>query len=251
MKPGENIEVEVDSLSYGRAAVSRVDGRVTFIEAAAPGDRVRARIRAEHPSYDEADLVEVVRRGPHRVDPPCPIAGQCGGCPWQHVAYDVQLKAKRGALIDCLERIAGIDRPPVTDIVRSPKTEEYRNRIKLRFDGTRLGFYKARTHRIVEVTDCLIAEPRLRAALPAAANTVRALRTQVTRVEIIDRGLADGVMLALNARGRMRAGDAGTIRAHLADASNDIRGITMWGRGWRSEERRVGKGGRSRWVPEP
>ncbi len=243
MKPDESIELKVDSLSYGPAAVSRVDGRVIFIEGAAPGDRVLARIRAEHPSYDEAELVEVIRDGPHRVAPPCPIAGRCGGCPWQHVDYNTQLGAKRTALVDCLERIAGIDRPPVAAIVASPQTEGYRNRIKLRFDGTRLGFYRARTHSIVEVTDCLIAEPGIRAALPAAAEAVRALRTQVTRVEVIDRGLANGVVLALNARGRLHPGDAATIQSRLSDAGNDIRGLTLWGRGWRKSwgdlERRI------------
>jgi len=241
MKPGKTVEVEVESLSYGRAAVSRVDGRVIFVGGAAPGDRALVRIRTEHSSYDEADLVEVVRNGPSRVPAPCPIVGRCGGCPWQHVAYDTQLEAKRNALVDCLQRIAGIERPPVTAIVPSPKSEEYRNRIKLRFDGTRLGFYRARSHEIVEVGDCLIAEASIRTALPAVAETLRALRTEVTRVEIIDLGLEGGIGLALNARGRLRKVDDRAVRACLSNQRNEICGIMMWGRGWRRSWGRTGR----------
>ncbi len=230
---GDVLELEAGPLAYGRSAVCRHQGRVVFVERVAPGDRLRAEVTALHTSYAEARLLELLEAGTARVEAPCPIVEECGGCPWQHVAYDEQCKAKEAALRDCLTRIAGISDPPVSPIIASPQTEEYRNRIKLRFDGRKLGFYRAQTHSVVEVDNCLIAEPRLRSALLTAATFARALDTQITRLEIVSRGKSDGVFFAVNSRGRLKPADAARAKELIADRAKDVRGVTMWGRGWR------------------
>ena len=225
-------DVRIDALSYGRSAVARRDGRVMLVEGAAPGDLARVSLTTEHARYDEAELIEVLEKGPERTEPPCPIVEECGGCPWQHLTYESQLAWKRRSVVDNLERIAGIKDPEVGPAVGSPATYEYRNRIKLRFHDDKLGFYRARTHSLVPVQSCPIAEPDISKALPMVETFVAGLDTDITRVELLTRGQASGLVLALNSRGRLRPADSARVKEFVADRDCPVRGVVMWGRGW-------------------
>ncbi|MHC4452951.1 MAG: 23S rRNA (uracil(1939)-C(5))-methyltransferase RlmD [Planctomycetota bacterium] len=230
----ERAELDIDALSYGRAGVGRTDeGKVVFVEGAAPGDRVRVMIERDRGTYAEARIDEILVAGATRVDPPCPLVDRCGGCPWQHVDYDQQLAAKRQSVVDALERIAGIDSPNVDPVVPSPDTLAYRNRLKLRFDSGRLGFYSARTHSLVPIDDCIVAEPIVSEALETVRDLAASLSTHVLRVEIASRGQLSGVVVALNSEGRLRRADVHRVREFLALPGNPVRGVVMWGRGWR------------------
>ena len=235
MKKGDVFEFQTEQLSYGRGAVSRSFDKVAMITRAAPEETVRARLVREHSSWLDAETVEVVEPGPTRVAPPCSYFETCGGCPWQHVDYEAQLQAKRHAVASNLERIGGIEKAEILDVAPSPQTLGYRNRLKLRFDKNRLGFYSARTHHLVPIDDCLVAEDRVRLALPQAEALVANLQTRVTRVEIASRGLEDGVMLAINSQGRLRRSDGEIIKRHIGDTQNETSGVIMWGRGWRRQ----------------
>lgn len=233
-EPAEPAELDIDALSYGRAAVGRtVDGKVVFVEGAAPGDRVRVTIQRDRGTYAEARIDEILIAGAARVDPPCPVVDRCGGCPWQHIDYDRQLIAKRQSVVDAIERIAGIASPNVEPAIASPTTLGYRNRLKLRFDAGRLGFYSARTHSLVPIDDCIVAEPVVREALEAVRELAASLSTRVLRVEIASRGKLAGVVVALNSEGRLRRADVHRVREFLAVPGNLVRGVVMWGRGWR------------------
>ncbi|HET9063506.1 MAG TPA: TRAM domain-containing protein, partial [Candidatus Binatia bacterium] len=180
----QRVELEITALAYEGAAVARQDGRVVFVDGGAPGDRVVAEILRQRRNLAEARVVEVLRPGPSRVPPPCPVADRCGGCDWQHVEYSAQLEAKRQIVRDALERNAKIVDPDVSPVSPSPATLGYRNRIRLHVDEHRLCYYERRTRRAVVITDCLIAEDRIRAALPSIAALVRSLATSVREVEI-------------------------------------------------------------------
>ncbi|MFT4569622.1 MAG: 23S rRNA (uracil1939-C5)-methyltransferase [Candidatus Binatia bacterium] len=233
MDPVSELELTIGSLSYGRAAVARADdGRVVFVEGAAPGDRVRATITREHARHLEAEVAEVLEPGAARVAPPCPIVHECGGCPWQHISEDVQRSAKRQSIIDSFERIAAIPDPPVLEIVASPASYGYRNRLKLRAENGRLGFYRAQTNRLVPVKDCLLGEERVREGLPIAEALVASLSTRVTRAEIASRGDRPGLVLALNADGRLRRSDSLAVRAFVEERRGGFRGVYFHGRGW-------------------
>ena len=229
---GSDIELIVDAMGYGRTAVARADGKVYFLEGGAPGDRVRATITSDHGSYAEAVIEQILEPGPQRVSAPCPLVGRCGGCPWQHLDYPAQLDAKRRSVIDALERIGGLANPPVGEIQASPRQFGYRNRLKLRFDGSRLGFYSARTHEVVPIEDCLIADDRIRDTLALVQNFVVGLATRVLRVEVASRDELPGIVLAINAQGRLHRSDDRKVRRFLEAPDASATGVIMWGKGW-------------------
>ena len=230
--PPQTVELEVTALAYEGAAVARQDGRVVFVDGGAPGDRVRAEILRQRKNLAEARVVEVLRPGPCRVEAPCPVADRCGGCDWQHVDYAAQLEAKRRIVRDALERSAKIHDADVAVVSPSPAQFGYRNRIRLHVEDRRLCYYERRTRRAVAVTDCLIAEDRIRAALPSVAALVRVLATSVREVEIAGRGELAGVVLSLECGGRLHGTDVRRVLGAIAEPSGEIAGVTMFGPRW-------------------
>jgi 23S rRNA (uracil1939-C5)-methyltransferase len=123
--------LQAESLASGGDAVARdADGRVVFVRGAAPGERIRARVLEERPSFARAVVEEVLEPSADRERPCCPSFGACGGCQWQHVAYDAQLTAKRRIVDDALERIGGID-VRAFEVVPAQAHYGYRNRVEL------------------------------------------------------------------------------------------------------------------------
>lgn len=109
-------------------------GWVVMVPFTLPGERVRARIYRNHKNYSEADLVEVLVRSPHRVAPPCPLFGRCGGCQYQHLAYAEQLRWKRQHVEELLRHLAGISFP-VAPTIPSPREYGYRSKITPHFSA--------------------------------------------------------------------------------------------------------------------
>ena len=230
--PLPRVELEVTALAYEGAAVARQDGRVVFVDGGAPGDRVLAEILHQRKNLAEARVVEVLRPGPHRIQPPCPVADRCGGCDWQHVEYTAQLEAKQTIVRDTRERSAKIRDTEVAAVSPSPAVYGYRNRIRLHVDERRLCYYERRSRRAVVVTDCLIAEGRIRATLPRVAALVRSLATSVREVEIAGRGELSGVVLSLECGGRLHGTDVRRVLDVIDDRSSGIAGVTMFGPRW-------------------
>lgn len=226
------IELEVTSLAYEGVAVARHEGRVVFVDGGAPGDRVLAEIVRQRKSLSEARVVQVIRPGPSRVHAPCPVAPRCGGCDWQHVEYGAQLVAKRRIVIDALERNAKIRVAAVDDVAPSPAAFGYRNRIRLHVEDRHLCYYERRSHRAVAITDCLIAEERIRTALARVTALVATLATTVREVEIASRGELAGVVVSMQCTGRLHGADVRRVLGEIAQPKGPIAGVTMFGPRW-------------------
>ncbi|MCX7930392.1 MAG: 23S rRNA (uracil(1939)-C(5))-methyltransferase RlmD [Chlorobi bacterium] len=131
MKPGELLELDVESLGFEGIAIARLDtGIVVQLRGGLPGERVRARIRRKRRSYIEGDVVEVIAPSPWRREPPCPYAGDCGGCTWQHAEYTEQARWKQQHVRDALERIAGVVVGKYHPLVVSPLEFGYRAKME-------------------------------------------------------------------------------------------------------------------------
>lgn len=171
VKKGDEIPVAVDRLAYGGRGVGRHDGLVVFVDGAAPGDMVVARVEKVRRSYVEATAVQVTASSADRVAPRCPHFGPCGGCTWQHIAYAAQARAKEAVVRESLAHLGGIRDAPVAPIVVAPDPWYYRNKMEFSFhpDGV-LGLHRrGQWNRIVPVHTCFLQSP----ASAALVNAVR------------------------------------------------------------------------------
>lgn len=156
--------LELDLTAWGRLgeAMATHDGRDVFVFGGIPGERVEAEVVAIRRKYVAAQVINVVAASPDRVDPPCAYFGQCTGCQWQHLSYDAQLSAKTAIVADALSRIGDFHRPPVLEILPSPKPLGYRNHARFniwRSTGT-LGFTHRERRRFVRVDRCMLMNER-------------------------------------------------------------------------------------------
>lgn len=137
MKRGEEVEIEVEKFADRGKSLSRLDGYVVFVAGAVPGDRVRARVFKRKKRYAEARLLEVLTPSPLRTAPRCRYFGVCGGCKWQHVAYEAQCKAKRESVRDALAHAGGFEGVEVRATIGADDPYFYRNKMEFSFSAQR------------------------------------------------------------------------------------------------------------------
>lgn len=226
-EPG-TLVLEVTGLGSGPDAVARHDGCVVFVPGAAPGDRVRVRIVEHHHSYLRAELVHRCSPGPAYREPPCPWAAECGGCPWQHVAYPAQLAAKARTVREALARIARVAAWQELPIIGAPDEWGYRHRIRLHAGpGGTLGYRRPRSHAVVEIGHCAIAEPLLAAVVGPLRALVPRLGVPLESIELVANGRGGVVVLAV-ARAPART-DVATRLARIMDAAPSVAGVELRG----------------------
>ncbi|MBQ7181329.1 MAG: 23S rRNA (uracil(1939)-C(5))-methyltransferase RlmD [Bacteroidaceae bacterium] len=131
----EGIEI-TDVAAEGKAMV-RVDDLVVFVPYVVPGDVVDLQLTRKKHSYAEATAVAFHRMSPHRVEPVCRHFGVCGGCKWQCLSYEEQLRWKQKQVMDNLTRIGKVELPRVSPILGSDRTLEYRNKLEFGFSNKR------------------------------------------------------------------------------------------------------------------
>jgi len=166
------LQVEITTIAFGGAGIAKLPtGKVCFVPGVAPGESVEIQIVREKKSYAEARLVRVIEASARRVEPPCPVFGQCGGCQYQHLAYDLQLAIKRDQVAEALSRIGGIPSPQVGETVPSPLEYSYRNRITVHTRNGRTGFFAKDSRHVVDVTSCPISSAALNSSLAALRAT--------------------------------------------------------------------------------
>lgn len=158
--------VAIERMCYGGAGFGRVAGKACFVPFSAPGDQARIRVVKEKRSYLEGELLELDVVSPLRVDPPCPLFGSCGGCNWQHLPYQEQLKQKGEIFADSLSRIGRVQSDALLPVAPSANRFGYRSRIQLKLGrgkgGLALGFFRTGSHQIVDIgAGCPITDPLL------------------------------------------------------------------------------------------
>jgi 23S rRNA (uracil1939-C5)-methyltransferase len=167
------------SPAHGGTAVARDDGKVWLVSYALPGEVVEAEPRGRQGGVAVAAATRVIEASPHRVVPPCPYFGTCGGCQLQHAAYAHQLALKRQVVEEAWTR-AGLRLPP--DVVVLGMDEPWRYRIRGEFEavrdaaGWRFGFHRQRSHYVLPIDSCLIHDARIETALPAFAKAADELK---------------------------------------------------------------------------
>jgi len=184
-RPGDVVEVAIEKGVYRGRGLGRVDGRVLLVPRAHPGDRVRARLTSVRAGWAEGALVDVLEASPERRASPCPYVPLCGGCAYQDLGYEAQLRLKEAVLRESLAR-AGAPWDGEVNLHASPE-RGWRMRASLHFgpgeDGPRLGLRQEGTRRVVDVEACLQVSERMSRAARAHMEAHFDLARQTAKLE--------------------------------------------------------------------
>ena len=203
------VTVRVESLVFGGAGLAHgPDGRVVFVAFAAPGELVEAQVEREYPDYIQAVTVRVIEASPDRVEAPCPLFGECGGCQLQHMAYPAQLAAKEAVVREQLRRIGRLDDSLVRPIVGAASPWAYRNH--LRFSTGKkygdVGYIGRKGYGLLKVEACPIADPWVNDLLPRLQGRGAGLhQIQVRHSAETDTKLINPVIPGLEAESGQKA----------------------------------------------
>lgn len=129
----ENIQIE--GIAAEGKAIARLDNKVIFVPYAVPGDIVNIQVTRKKSHYAEATITSIIQPSPMRIQPFCKHFGVCGGCKWQCLPYEEQLKTKQQQVEDALTRIGKVPFPKILPIIGSKKTKAYRNKLEFGFSN--------------------------------------------------------------------------------------------------------------------
>jgi 23S rRNA (uracil1939-C5)-methyltransferase len=137
MEKNEEVVLTIENLSGDGKTVARREGMVIFVEDAVPGDTVRARIWKLKKQYAEARALEILTPSPLRIEPRCAHFGVCGGCTWQNLSYDAQLRFKHQRVVDVFKHVGGFENPDVQPVIGCDPPYFYRNKMEFTFSNYR------------------------------------------------------------------------------------------------------------------
>lgn len=158
----QSFELNVTAMAHGGDAIGKHQGRTVFVPFAIPGERLRVQLVEERKHFIRARLLEILEPSPVRVTPLCPYFGRCGGCHFQHIAYDAQAQIKGLVVLDQFQRVGKFEDPLVFEPLPDVSGWEYRNhaRFHITTEGYP-GFLAADSQEIIPIKDCPIMHPLL------------------------------------------------------------------------------------------
>ena len=192
--------VTIEGYGEGGMGVARIDGRVVFVHGALRGEKCRVLILKTLKSVAFAKVLEVLEPSSERMESDCPYFPRCGGCTYRHIRYEEELRLKKQRVQDNLSRIGGSD-VTVEEILGAQDTLRYRNKAQypVSKDGA-VGFYRARTHEVIECEHCLLVRPEADAAAEALREYMQSCRV-AGYDEKTGRGLVRHLYIRSNAAG--------------------------------------------------
>ena len=127
--------VQITDLAAEGKSIAKINGIVYFVANAVPGDIVDLQITKKKKNYFEAKAINFIKYSDIKETPACEHFGSCGGCKWQNLKYEEQLKYKQKQVVDNFERIAKVELPEISPILKSEKTFFYRNKLEYTFSN--------------------------------------------------------------------------------------------------------------------
>jgi len=156
LEKGQVYEMTVEDLSNEGQGIGKIGGMTVFADDAVVGDRIAVEITKVKKTYAFGQLKKIITPSAERTEALCRYAGECGGCSLQNMSYEGQLKLKKKMVADKLLRIGGIENPRVHDTIGMDDPWRYRNKAQFPVSSSSIGFYKVKSHEIVNCGQCLI-----------------------------------------------------------------------------------------------
>lgn len=179
LREGQVVTMEVKRLGINGEGIGYVERQVVFVPGALPDEKALVRITKVEQRHATGELVNVLKKSPFRVEPPCPVYEECGGCSMQHLAYEGQLEMKRELVRESFARYAKMQNAPVEPTVGMDDPWGYRNKVQLPIVQHRgevvVGLYKAGSHQIVDVSGCMVQHPHTNRIVQEVREIVKEL----------------------------------------------------------------------------
>lgn len=189
----------IEGYSSEGLGIARIDGQVVFVHGAVRGELCRVLVMKVLKNAAFGKVTELLEPSPERREPDCPYYGRCGGCDFRHLSYREELWAKRQRVQDALTRLGGSD-VEVEEILGAADPLYYRNKSQYPVSAGKVGFYRARTHDVVDIERCLIQKPQADAAAAALRDYMRDFAVP-SYDEKTGRGLLRHLYVRTNRRG--------------------------------------------------
>lgn len=169
------MQLKIEKLVYGGDGLARLPadpngpGKTVFLPFVIPGEQVEASLSDARPGFVRARLAHVIAPSADRVEPACPYFARCGGCQYQHIGYEAQVRYKSEILRETLRRTAKIELQHEVQ-VHAAEPWHYRNRTRMRVHHTpqfALGYHRYASHELLPVEQCPISSPLINQAINA------------------------------------------------------------------------------------
>ena len=231
LQTGDKITLTIDDIAFGGEGVGRTGDFVVFVPFVLTGETVEVEITEVKKNFARSKLLRVEKASAERVEPKCVYFGKCGGCQYQHMDYEEQLRVKQKQIVDLFERVGKIPREVVAPVIPCASPYGYRNRIMIRSQWNKpeqklnIGFVRCDCGLVEDIETCAISEPaineqikQVRAHPPPKGGIKVVLRVQPENWELPPDSFFQNNFFLLPAlvetvQGFLRAGGA----KHLAD----------------------------------
>ncbi|MBX3036498.1 MAG: class I SAM-dependent RNA methyltransferase [Anaerolineales bacterium] len=168
-------EITLEKFTYGGDAMGRLpDGRAVFVPFGLPNEIVKIKLTQEKQNFARGEIIEIIKTSPERIQAKCKhffsplLLGEglgvrsCGGCHYQNLSYENQLKAKTEILSDQLRRIGKIENPPIQKMIPSPNEWNYRNNIQFHLTNEgKLGFINSKGNSAFAIEECHLPDKEI------------------------------------------------------------------------------------------
>ncbi|HZG73117.1 MAG TPA: 23S rRNA (uracil(1939)-C(5))-methyltransferase RlmD [Chondromyces sp.] len=220
IRPKQTFPLTIKRLGINGEGVGYFKRQVVFVPGALPGEEVVVEAVKVHPKFAEGRVKKIRKPSPHRVQPPCPLYEQCGGCQLQHLQYDQQLKEKRDILIQALERHTefNISHLDIKETIGMENPWNYRNKSSFQL-GQRgkeiiAGLYGMNSHDLINIEDCMVQHPHT----SQVTQTVRQILTDL-KIPVYDERKKKGVVRTVVTRVGINTGQ---LQVVLVTATKEL-----------------------------
>ena len=157
------MQVKIERFDDLGRGIGYINNKVTFIDKVVPEDIVEVELTKEKKKYNEAKLIKIIKPSPLRIDAKCPYFSKCGGCQFQNITYENTIKYKKEKIVNIFSKHKISIFP---EVITNISPYNYRNKITLKVNNYKIGFYINKTHNLVEINKCLLANPAINASIP-------------------------------------------------------------------------------------
>jgi 23S rRNA (uracil-5-)-methyltransferase RumA len=208
MQKGQTFPLTIKRLGINGEGVGYFKRKVVFIPGALPGEEVVAVATTVQPKFAEAKIKKIRKKSPNRVEAPCRIYDQCGGCQLQHLKYESQLDGKRDIVIQALERHTKLkmDNLDIRETIGMEDPWHYRNKSQMQVAWKKgkvlAGLYGLNSHELIDISECMVQHP----ATTKVTNTVKTILEDL-KISIYDERKRKGLVRTIVTRTAFQTGE--------------------------------------------